>query len=161
MTNILVPTDFTAYSLMMAEQAMKNGNYEKCNIVLFHAFQPPVSPLDMLGAGHRDPSCELMSEPFRQACKQLKDSHGSRINKIVVRCMTGSTRSVFRNFVEANDIDLIYCPEDYYFKPVHDRSVDPQFLFKKCGVPVLKSGVRKTEPVYEQPFMPSFPMAAQ
>jgi hypothetical protein len=161
MINILVPTDFTADSLMLAENALKNSNIEKCNIVLFHAFQPPASPLDMLGAGHRDPSCELMTESFRQACKQLKDANVTRINKIIVRCMTGSTRAVFRNFIEANDIDFIYCPNEYCFLPVHARSVDPQYLFSKCGIPVLKSGVRKTENAYEQSFITSFPMAAR
>lgn len=161
MINILVPTDFTAESLQLAENALRSGNYEKCNVVLFHAFQPPVSPLDMLGTKHKDPSSELMTESFRQACKQLKDNYGNKVNKIIVRCMTGCTRAMFRNFVEANDIDLIYCPEEFYLKPAHLRSVDPQFLFKKCGVPVVKNNTRKTEVVFEPTFVTPLPITAQ
>lgn len=160
MTNILVPTEFTPASLKMAESALKNGSYEKCNLVLFHAFEPP-SPFDLLGAPYRDPSCELMTEAFRQACKQLKDDHAKKINKIMVRCMTGNTRPLFRNFAEAHDIDLIYCPEDYFFKPVHARSVDPLYLFKHCGIPVLKTGIQKTAPVFQPSFFAGGTVSAQ
>ena len=161
MTNILVPTDFTPASLQIAEGALKNGSYEKCNLVLFHAFDFPSSPYDLLGAPYPDPSCELMTEPFRQACRQLKDDYGKSVNKIIVRCMTGNTRALFRNFAEANDIDLIYCPEDYFFKPAHARSVDPLYLFKKCGIPVIKAGVRKTTSVFGSAFFPAVTMSAQ
>ena len=153
MTNILVPTDFTPSSLKLAENALKSGNYGRCNLVLFHAFELPSSPFDMLGtASQRDPSCTLMTEHFRQACKQLKDDHPRQINKIVVRSMAGNTRAVFRNFVEANDIDVIYCPEDYYFTPVHPRSIDPCYLFRKSAVPVVKSTEAKKAPVYAPQF---------
>jgi hypothetical protein len=161
MTNILVPTDFTPASLKMAENALKIGNYDKCNLVLFHAFQMPDSPYDILGACYRDPSCELITEQFRLACKQLKDEYAKKVNGIYVRCLTGSTRAVFRNFAEANDIDLIYCPEEYVFRPAHTRSVDPCYLFKKCGIPMLKSGAFKTEPVYNPGYFSGVPVTAQ
>lgn len=161
MTNILVPTDFSPASLKLAEGALKSGNYEKCNLILFHAFELPSSPHDMLGTCYRDPSFELMTESFRQACKQLKDDYSKQVNKIIVRCLAGNTRAVFRNFAEANDIDLIYCPEDYVFMPVHQRSVDPCVLFKKCGVPVLKSAVKKAEPYYEPAYFGSMQVSTQ
>jgi hypothetical protein len=145
----------------MAEGALKNGNYEKCTIVLFHAFDLPSSPFDMLGACQRDPSCELMTETFRQACKQLKDEYAKQVNKIIVRCMIGNSKALFRNFAEANDIDLIYCPEEYYFKPVHVRSVDPVYLFKKCGIPVVKSSAWKTEPVFQPSYYSAIRVSAQ
>ena len=75
--------------------------------------------------------------------------------------MTGNSRALFRNFVEANDIDLIFCPETYYFKPAHVRSVDPLGLFKKCGIPVIKNGVRKTEPLFEPSYFNAIPVSAQ
>ena len=161
MTNILIPTDFTPASLKMAEGALKSGHYEKCNIVLFHAFELPADPFDLLGACYRDPSCELMTETFRQACKQVKDENARLVNKIIVRCMVGNSKALFRNFAEANDIDLIYCPEDYYFKPVHVRSVDPVYMFKKCGIPVLRNHVRRTETTYEPAFLQAIPVSAQ
>lgn len=143
MTNVLVPTDFTAASLKLAEGVLKNENLRKCNLLLFHAFGMPASPFDYLGATQPNPATESMNEPFRQACKQLKDQYPDRIGKIIVRCLQGDTRAVFRNFIEANDVDLIYCPEDYVFVPVQQRSVDPRYLFKNCGVPVVKTAARR------------------
>lgn len=161
MTNLLVPTDFTSASLKMAENALRSGNYEKCNVILFHAFELSSWPMDLL-FNHRDPSGELMTESFRQACKQLKDEYGNQVNKIMVRCMTGSTRVLFRNWAEANDIDLIYCPEDYFFKPVHARSVDPIYLFKKCSIPVVKNiHAQKQEPVFRPSYYGTVPLTAQ
>ena len=148
MTNVLIPTDFTASSLKMAESALRNENLEKCNIILFHAFAMPESPFDLLAATAKDPACELMNEPFRQACKQLKDQYSSRVSKIIVRCMTGDSKAVFRNFAEANDIDLIYCPENYVFKQIHHRSVNPCYLFEKCGIPVMKAQQKSKQVTY-------------
>lgn len=161
MTNMLVPTDFTPASLKMAETALKMSSFEKCNLILFHAFDVPASPFDVLATAYRDPSCELLNEPFRQACKQLKDEYAKKVNKIVVRCLTGNTRAVFRNFAEANDIDLIYCPESYVFKPVHARSVDPGYLFEKCSIPVAKGGAQKAEPHYTHGYFPGIPVSVQ
>jgi hypothetical protein len=162
MTNILIPTDFTAASLRMAENAVRNGNYNRCNLILFHAFSLPSNPFDLLGATHRDPSCELINEGFRQACKQVKDVYAKQVNKIVVRCMTGDTKAVFRNFAEANDIDLIYCPDDYFFTPVHTRSIDPLPLFRQCGIPVITSAGKRAEPQFDNNgYYPSMQMSTQ
>ncbi|HUC81723.1 MAG TPA: universal stress protein [Flavisolibacter sp.] len=161
MTNILVPTDFTAASLKMAENALNSGNFEKCNLVLFHAFEMPSSPFDLLFSNYKDPSGELITESFRQACKQLKDEHAKRVGKIIIRCMNGDTRAVFRNFAEANEIDLIYCPEDYVFQPVHVRSVNPLYLFKKCAIPVLKNRSQKQETVFSPAYLSAIPVPAR
>lgn len=150
MTNILVPTDFTAASLKMAEGVLRSEGCPKCNLVLFHAFQMP-DPHDLLYKLYRDPSLDLMTEEFRQTCKQLKDEHKDRIGKIIVRCMRGSNKAVFRNFLEANDIDLIYCPDDYVYVPAHKESVEPTSLFKKCGVPVIKDRTTIWKPAFSSP----------
>jgi hypothetical protein len=161
MTNILIPTDFTPASVKMAEGAIRCGNFEKCNVVLFHAFELPSTPFDLLGACQRDPACELMTEQFRLACKQVKDEYSRQVNKIIVRSMIGNSRALFRNFAEANDIDLIFCPEEYYFRPVHARSVDPIYLFEKSGVPVIRSGARRNETVFQPAFFNTVQVSAQ
>jgi Universal stress protein family len=148
MANILVPTDFSPASLKMAEHALWNTRDSKVTLILFHAFEVSAFPFELLRTGYRDPSAELMTEPFRQACKQLKDDHSHRISKIIVRCMNGDTRAMFKNFAEANDVDMIFCPEDYVFSKVHKQSVNPLNLFKKCGLPVVKTTTRKREPVF-------------
>jgi hypothetical protein len=160
MTNILIPTDFTANSLKQAEGVLRNESCPKCNIVLFHAFEMP-EPFDMLYKLYRDPSLEFLTESFRQSCKQIKDENPDKIGKIIVRCLKGSTRAIFRNFIEANDIDLIYCPEDYVFTRIHEQSIDPLPLFKKCGVPVIKTVSRRTPSVFATPVFSTVPITAQ
>lgn len=161
MTNILIPTDFTPASLSWATQAIKTENGAKCNLILFHAFELPSNPYDLLRKMAKDPAAEMMTEAFRQACKQLKDEHSDRIGKIVIRCMRGSTRWLFRNFIEANDIDMIYCPEDFVYTPIHSLSVNPLPLFKKCDVPLLKVGRKNRETVFNRPVFQSVRVSTQ
>ena len=59
-------------------------------------------------------------------------------------------RALFKNFLDANDIDLIFCPDSYVYKKTHYRSIDPCFFFDKCGIPVIKTQERKKEPVYTE-----------
>lgn len=148
MANILVPTDFTPASLRWAEEAIRKTGEISANIFLFHAFELPSNEFDLLGSTFKDPYAEMVNEPFRQACKQLKDEYPRQVNKIFTRCMNGNTRAVFRNFAEANDIDLIYYPVDFIFSPVHHRSVDPLPLFIKSGVPLLKAHNASKEPSF-------------
>jgi len=162
MTNILIPTDFSVASVKLAEDALNiSGTMNRCNLILFHAFEIPAYPFELLGQRIIDPSGLLMTEAFRQACKQLKDENVHLVAKIMVRCMKGSTRPLFRNFIDANDIDLIYCPEDYVFVPVHERSVDPLPLFKKCGVPLIKSSRHKVNTIWGRTIQPSLQVSSQ
>ncbi|MFC4262342.1 hypothetical protein ACFOWM_05610 [Ferruginibacter yonginensis] len=137
MLNILIPTDFTAASLQLVEQAIKQSD-KKVNIVLFHAFELPSSPHDLLSPSYKKPEYSLINEPFRQACKQLKDSYPNIINKINISCMQGNTKALFRNFIDAKDIDFICCPVAYNYMSIHPQSINPTTLFKKSGVPVVK-----------------------
>jgi len=158
MTNILIPTDFTAASLKPLCRLLKNDESLKCNVILFHAFCMPQSAFDLLGTESREPLGEVMNEPFRIACKQLKDQFSSRVGKVMVRCLTGDTTALFRNFIDANDIDLIYCPEEFQFVKLHKRSLDPRSLFEKCGIPMYKpQGAVKA--VYVNENMPSFELS--
>jgi hypothetical protein len=91
----------------------------------------------------------------------MKIDHAKQVSKIIVRCMTGNSKALFRNFAEANDVDLIYCPDDYCFKPVHARSVNPLRLFQKCGIPVIKTSSRKTAPFYATTFFTTVTASAQ
>ncbi|MBN8666156.1 MAG: universal stress protein [Chitinophagales bacterium] len=148
MANILVPTDFSPASIKLAEQALGLTTDMKVNIILFHAFEQSSLPFELLRPSYKDPSAELMTENFRQACKQLKDEYGQRVGKIVVRCMQGDTRAMFRNFIEANDVNMIFYPSHYVFTKAHKQSVNPAGLFTKCGIPVVREVPRKKEPVF-------------
>lgn len=147
MTNILVPTDFTGASLQLAIQAVQATAARPANIFLFHAFEMPSSEFDLLDAFRPKPYARAFTDLFRQECKQLKEKYPKEIQTIQFRFMEGSTAALFRNFIDANDIDIIYCPEHYQFKPVDKKSVDPIPLFNKSGVPVVKGTPAQSKPV--------------
>jgi len=149
MKNILVPTDFSLLSLDqvgIAAKAFKG----KCSIILFHAFDMPESLIHTISRTGIKSHYSLVTEAMRLKCRKVK-SESSNISEIAVKFMYGTTLMAFRNYVEANDVDFIFLPDDYRFVPVVGESVDPTQWFKKSGVVVLhgaqgKDRMEDTEP---------------
>lgn len=151
MTNILIPTDFSPASLQLAEQAIQALGIRSANFVLFHAFDMPSSEFELLAPGRPKPYADVLNDNFRQACKQLKDQYPKAVQKICLKCMEGNNSRIFRNFVDANEIDIIICPDEYVYKAINKLSVDPRPLFSKSGVRVIRTLIQqKKEIVYEQ-----------
>lgn len=136
MKNVLIPTDFSPVSLdLIANVAQALPG--KINIVLFHALEMPDNLIDaMRRAGLKDHN-QLISEALRIKCKKLKSMYNN-INNISFKIMHGSTPAVFENYAEANDIDLIVYPEGYTFMPVVRESVNPERMFKKSGIEIMR-----------------------
>ncbi|MFT3980468.1 MAG: hypothetical protein QM687_08365 [Ferruginibacter sp.] len=138
MTNILVPTDFSAASVKMAEQALQAVNVRSANIIFFHLFELPYSEFELLNPVRKKPYADAINDGFRQSCKQLKDQHPKTIQKICFKFLEGNSAPLFRNFVDANEIDFIYCPDHYVFKQIDPLSADPLPVFKKSGIKVIR-----------------------
>lgn len=136
MTNILIPTDFTPISLKMAEKAVKTLN-RKVNIVLFHAFELPFYYQDMVRPD-RQPWQNLLNDGLRQACRQLKEQYPGLVNKISFLYMQGNTPALFRNLMEANEIDIIVYPAGYTYTKIHAQSQNPAPFFRKSRIPLLQ-----------------------
>lgn len=150
MANVLIPTDFTQSSLQLAAQALESLNVSPVNIILFHAFAQPQTEFELLTPSRPRPFANLVTEDLRQACKQFKDKHNSKVQKIYFRFLEGETTPLFRNFIDANEVDLIFCPDSYVPVKVHNLSIDPRPMFKKAGVPLIKeAAVRQQKPKYE------------
>ena len=137
MRNILVPTDFSSASFDLVEKAIQTMGEQVVNITMFHAFQIPFFVSDLI-RNQRQPYRDLLTDSFRNNCKQIKQQFPKQVNSIVFRHLYGNTPAVFRHFVDANDIDLIVYPEQYEFVPVHPDSVNPDRMFKKSNVPLLR-----------------------
>ncbi|MGZ5246294.1 MAG: hypothetical protein ACXWV5_04480 [Flavitalea sp.] len=138
MKNVLIPTDFSIVSLQGIEKAVSALNNQPCNIILFHAFQMPYFHNDLFARRGSLPYGDLLNDNFRNACRQIKQQFPRQIKGIHIKHLYGSTAAVFRNFVDANDIDFIFLPEAYVFTPIHKDSINPINLFKKSGTPFLK-----------------------
>lgn len=138
MRNVLIPTDFSLTSLELVEKTAQCLAGESLHITLFHAFDIPFFVTDMVRPSAL-PYHDLLTEPFRQACRRLKHQFPKTIRSIAIRHLYGNSNAVFRNFADANDIDLIVCPDYYVFRAVHPQSVNPESMFRKARVPLLKT----------------------
>ncbi|MCH5600239.1 adenine nucleotide alpha hydrolase family protein [Niabella ginsengisoli] len=128
MVNILIPTDFSQASFRLAEQTVKTLDKE-VNIILFHIYDMPNGISDLI---RKDPPyAQMMNDSFRQNCKYLKYKYPDLIKKICFKYLTGNTQAVFNNFTEANEIDMIVCPDNYVFTKNHKTSINPVPFFKK------------------------------
>jgi hypothetical protein len=138
MKTILIPTDFTAASLQVIEEAIHFFKPEPIDIVLFHAFTMPASMQDIATSADK-PHLQVMNEFFRKGCKRIKDRHQQHVHNICFRYMYGETKAVFRQYLAFNKIDQIVYPSGFFLQTVHARSVHPGKLIKSCGTQVIHS----------------------
>lgn len=139
MTNVLIPTDFTVQSIDAIGAAAQHIP-DRANFFLFHAFDMPQSLIDAMRLTGVKSHHNLVTEELRLRCRQVKEEN-LNIAGISFRLMFGSTVSVFRNFAEANKINLIVYPEDYVFLPTVRESVDPCKMFLKSQIPLMRTVV--------------------
>ncbi|MBC8033402.1 MAG: universal stress protein [Chitinophagaceae bacterium] len=137
MKNVLIPTDFTPESLQLINQIPMVMQGERCNVILFHAFDMPSNEMDLIFIGRERIYKEYLTEAFRAQCKKIRNLHFDAIAAICVKCMYGNNVRVFRNFAEANAIDLIMVRDNLDLAMPHKYSIHPVSILKKSGIPVI------------------------
>ncbi|GAA4462128.1 hypothetical protein GCM10023093_08080 [Nemorincola caseinilytica] len=145
MKNVLIPSDLTPVSAELAGRVARAID-DRVNIFLFHAFDIPDSLVDAMvrmgGGGHYG----FITEELRLKCRKVKKQTGN-IDNISFGIMYGSTDVAFRNYAEANRIDLIALPEGYRFIPLVRDSVNPLRMFKRSGIEIMTDLRPVTSPV--------------
>lgn len=138
MKNVLFPTDFTQQSLASLEQFVKCATGAKFNVLLFAAFELPSSEQETIGSSNK-PHLLVMNESYRKGCKKLKEKYAEKVGNIHFKYMYGSSRQVFRNYLEFNEVDQIFFPEGVQFQQPHERFVQPGALVNSSQLPVIKN----------------------
>lgn len=136
MTNVLIPTDFSLQSLDLVNRATMHIP-GKLNITMLHIFDMPSSLSDVTRPGGINGHYNLITEELRNRCRQIR-ANNANIAGIRFQMMFGTTAAAFRNFAEANAIDIIVYPSDYLFVPVTNSSVDPGSMILRSGIKVLR-----------------------
>ena len=144
MRNVLIPTDFTTQSLQLVARSLEALDEQPTNIILFHAFEINCNAEDFLGSTRRLPYADVLTDEFRNGCRRLKTTFAKFVHQVNIRHMYGTSVSVFRNFIDANDIDVIIYPNNYIFQKVTACSVNPDKMFRKAGIPILHPVTRKS-----------------
>lgn len=145
MQTILIPTDFSLSSLDCIPDLCKQQNNE-LNLVFVHMFKLSDSMSDLLMLSRRSREYEYISDGFYQQCEVLK-SKFPQIRKISIEFFYGSTLGMFRNFLEAHEVDTVLDAANCSCSKLNKSSVDPVQLIKKCGLPALTVVKTTTKPL--------------
>jgi hypothetical protein len=149
MKNILIPTDFSIESLRCIEPLTRKFRNERLNILFVHLFCISDSLLDVLKFSRRNKDYDYIHEEFWTQCNRLEKKHALRITSIRVKYFYGGTMAVFKNLLEANNIDVVVYPENYHFKKLSNKSLDPSQFIEKCGKEVVRIHSHDAEKPYQ------------
>lgn len=146
MQTILVPTDFNIKALDCVPAISKQFVGEDVAFIFVHMFKLSDSITDLLMLSRRSREFELIDNNFYNRCNEIK-SQNNKIKAIRVEFLYGSTLSMFRNFIEANDVTHVLKAEHCSIGKLHKSSIDPMTLIQKCGLPEINIKTVQAEPV--------------
>ncbi|MFD0794366.1 hypothetical protein ACFQZX_12125 [Mucilaginibacter litoreus] len=141
MKNILIPTDYQAASLDCLHAICNHFKNEQLNLVLVHVFKLSDSITDVLMLSRRSREYEQIEDEFYERCSLLRVQY-PQIVSTKIEFLYGSTLSMFKNFIEHNEIDAVADTSHCQHHQIHRSSIDPSVLIKKSGLPVIDTANR-------------------
>jgi hypothetical protein len=130
---ILLPTDFTIRSLNLLRHALYSYKETSLNIVMVTGVTLPESISDLLFFSKREFFKKMSDAEFTEACDIIRKKYASNINSLRFEIFTGVTQAAFRNFLEGNDIEEIYIPQNKLNYP--ERCFDPIPFMQRSNLP--------------------------
>lgn len=136
MKTILIPTDYQASSLDCIHSVCRQLKDEQLNLIFVHVFKLADSFSDVITLSRRSREYEKVSGEFYRYCNVLRAQY-SQIQNIKIDFLYGSTLSMFKNFIESNEVDMVLDTDGCPFTPIHNFSVHPALLIQRSGLPVI------------------------
>jgi hypothetical protein len=137
MRNILIPTDFNPSALPCISELCRQTETSEVQLIFVHLFRISDSISDLLMLSRRNREYEHVSDEFYQKCADIKATF-SHVKSIKIEFFYGSTRRVFRNYLEMHLVDAVFDLRHCSLKPLNSLSVDPTMLIERCGLEVIK-----------------------
>ncbi len=136
MITILIPTDFNPSAIDNIPNICDQYKNKEIKFLFVHMFKLSDSITDLLMLSRRSREHELISEEFynRAAIVQQKFS---QIKSIKVDFFYGSTLSIFKNYMEANEIDCILHPKYCSYSKINSASLDCSTFVEKCKIEII------------------------
>lgn len=132
---VLVPTDFCVASLNTVKNFLYNSPKDcKYHIILLHGYRLPEGISQLLFFSKHKVLKELTDQQFDEACTIIKNKFDSQIASIRKDIFTGFTNAAFRNYVEANQVELAVLPSNYSFQYKNKRSTEILSYIKKSAL---------------------------
>ncbi|TDQ06926.1 hypothetical protein [Pedobacter metabolipauper] len=136
MQTILVPTDFNISSLDCISSLCNQFKNEDLRFIFVHVFKLSDSMGDLLMLSRRSREFEQVSDEFYKRCNEIK-AQNKQVKGLQIEFLYGSTLSMFKNFLEANAVNLVLDSSNCYLSKINKSSIDPQVLVQKCGLPIV------------------------
>lgn len=146
MKTVLIPTDFNAAAFNFIPGLCATMGEKELNIIFVHLFRLSDSITDLLMLSRRSKEFEHIDEGFHRGCRELK-SNFSVIRSVKIEFFYGSTLGMFKNFLEANQVDAILHPDFCSCGKLNKNSIDPSGLVAKSGLPTVTITKKFEKPV--------------
>ena len=147
MKKILVPTDFSETSIRLLNQLSKTTDQET-ELLFTHLFYLPEGIPDLLFSTYRLREYKFVTPEFKNAYLEFYESRNQKKSEhmIPIRFFYGNTLIYFKNFLQANQIDLIAYSDKYPVKKLNSSSIEINSVIRKCGTELLNIDERSTTP---------------
>ncbi|WP_345950213.1 hypothetical protein ABDD95_01900 [Mucilaginibacter sp. PAMB04274] len=143
MKTLLIPTDFDLKSLNCVPGLARRYAPEKVNIILVHMMKITDNIQELLMLSRRSTDYQHISEDFYNTCTEIRHSNAA-ISSIKVEFFYGSTVAVFKNFLEAQEVDAIVMLENYEYRMLNKNSIQPSLLVSRSGLPLIHTDCATT-----------------
>jgi len=145
--NILIPTDFSIESLNAVAGLLQKRPEQKFNISLVHFMQLSDSITELLMLSRRNREYQYISPEFEAAMRQIRKNNPEQVALIHTEFFYGSTVALFKNYLEAKEVDLIVTLQGHTYAKLNQNSIDPSLLFLRGGCQLLSLSPALIQPV--------------
>jgi hypothetical protein len=150
MQTILIPTDFNPELLSRIPSLFDRMNAAQDVQLLFvHQFKISDSITDLLSLSRRNRDYEHISDEFYAGVQRLRRLYPA-LPQPKIDFMYGSTLSVFKNYLEANEVTHVLEIVGLESRPLSKASVDTSVLIKRAGLPVIHLPQATAKPVQQE-----------
>ena len=136
-TNILIPTDFSLASLNAIIGLVKKHPEERFNISLVHFFKLSDSESELLMLARRSREYTHISQEFEDQLNDIRKNFPQQIERVHAEFFYGNTVAIFKNYLEARNIETIVCLDCHNYNQLTKNSLDPQMLVKRSGCKLI------------------------
>lgn len=137
MKTILIPTNFDVAALDCVSTLCNGVEHEELTLIFVHMFKLSDSITDLLMLSRRSREYEQVGDAFYQKLNTLKKEHPN-LKHAKIEFLYSSTLSMFRNFLEENEVDYVLEAHNCVLGKINKSSIDPQVLIAKCGLQTIK-----------------------
>ncbi len=131
MRTVLVPTDFSARSLKLAEYVVRIYPEEIVDLILIYPYRLPLFDFEFYKISSSNIIAGLNNDEFTRTKDELVDKFYVNINTIKIELFIGMNSPAFQNFIDRHRIQTAVVPQKGFLDFSHNTTFSPLRLIKK------------------------------